>query len=193
MSSADDVSRAVEKIKCNFSLERFAGEYAYCSIFVLSHGDSQDKICCAEFDHFFFKANVLDQINHQTCPHLKGRPLLGFVRACRGRNYNIDEPDGRDFHLAGPSFKTLLVESYVLYSTPEGFYDTSSKTTGSEFIKLLCEGIEAGRDVEKIAKNINKEEKLRLVNDSSQPRGEWRSVLMTEVCFGRLTKKFKFY
>lgn len=189
MSSKRDVERAVKKIQFNFSKSAFAEEYSYCSVFVLSHGDSHDKISCGDNGSTFsFLYDVMNKIDLERCPHLKGRPLFFFVRACRGNNYNSCEGDHRSemINLAGGSWTPLLPESYVLYSTPEGFNDSSSPVEGSKFIELLCQGIAERKDVEEIAKFINCEAALRIV-------GGRKSVLQTESSYGRLTKKFKFY
>ena len=196
MSTKDDMARAVAKIQKAFSPAGFQDEYAYCAIFVLSHGtvrDGKEFISCGNesTDHFSMKADILTQLTHDDCPYLRGRPLIGVVRVCRGTNYNVIGTDS-EFQLVGASRTPRMPDMYILYSTPEGFYDSSSANKGSLFIREFCEGVQRHDDIEKIAKGINEKECLRLV-ENPQNGTRNQSVLQTSAGPVQLKKCFKFF
>ena len=190
MTTTGDVDHAVAKLKMNLEFDK---EYAYCAIFVLSHGHNDsghEWISCGRDSQFQLKSTILSKLTLNDCPHMKGRPLIVVVRACRGGRANVTGQT-EEFPLAGATASPLLPDSYVLYSMPEGFFDSFSATKGSMFMELFCKGVQEGKDIEQIAKDINKEEILRKVRDPR--RGTSGSVLQSEAGPVRLIKKFKFY
>ena len=190
MNTKKDMTRAVTKIQTLFSHKDFKGEYAYCAIFVLSHGGDSEWISCGINDHFSIKSDILAQLTHNTCPYLKGRPLIGVVRVCRGKNHNIMGKDPES-QLATASGTPLMPDVYILHSMPDGFYDSSSASQGSVFIREFCEGVQKQDDIERIVKAINEKEILRLVPD--QNGTQYPNVLQTSAGPVQLKKPFRFF
>ena len=207
MSSMQDVKRTVDKIKTLFSRRRSRQEYAYCAIFVLSHGgickgqsgkacqscggtDSNGKeiLLCGSKDHFSMKNDILQKLTLKECPDLEHLPVVGVVRACRGNHFNSKEY----VVLANEVNTSHLPAWIILNSTREGFYDVSSKTDGSKFIEVFCKRVKEGDDMETLSRHFNALEITRTVPDPESREGRTFTLEVSVETYG-MKKKFKFY
>uniref|UniRef100_A0A6E8W5S8 CASPS4 protein n=1 Tax=Anopheles coluzzii TaxID=1518534 RepID=A0A6E8W5S8_ANOCL len=110
-------------------------------VVIMTHGD--DDVLHAK-DGTFNVDRLWENFIGDSCPSLLGKPKLFFIQACRGSSFDTGVHFSQcmkqvaktsSIQYAIPSMADLL----VMYSTYKGHYSWRNPSTGSWFIRALCD------------------------------------------------------
>lgn len=120
--SGAEMSRLFDTIQANKSGELHIEKEDDSFICVISsHGDwdphkNTDLIYGRDRGTFYLQESVYEKLNAINCPHLKGKPKLFFVQACRGSGYGRIAADGETIVQLPPQLPRES-DFFISYST----------------------------------------------------------------------------